>query len=355
MKVFIAGMAGFLGTHVAELFRERGDEVVGLDNLTKFELNRTGYNVKNAREYNVNFLKSIGAELMVGDIRDFGQIHEASEDCDYIINCAAQPAMTIALEDPRYDANVNIMGVLNLLELAKYREVPIILCSTIHTYGNGLNDYLKAEADRFVLLDYPNAEDWNGLQEIDECDVNPLMTGEITPLHVSKYANELYAQAYRQSYNMSVGVFRLTGMYGPRQFGGEDHGWVANFAIRTILGLPVKVFGTDKQVRDVLYVKDAAKAFADWYDAGAPSGLYNIGGGPSCMLTIRECLEQLTRITGKHVGVKLEVARKGDLWYFCCDTTRARRVFQWQSQVLPAEGLNELVKWINTKKELFSV
>lgn len=342
MKVLVCGAAGFLGSHVCELFKSKGWEVIGYDNLTKFELLRTDYNVEAARDYNDEFLKSIGVPLMVENIRNKATLRHYAQGCDYIINCAAQPAMTIALENPIYDADVNIIGTLNILEVARELNIPVALCSTIHVYGNGINKYF-GDMTEIYLDSIQGTFDEN----------NELLTGQITPLHVSKYANELYARAFTESFKLPVFVARLTGIYGERQNGSEDHGWIANFAIRTLLNKPIKVFGTDKQVRDILYVKDAARAFLEWYEHGQLSGVYNIGGGVPCITSIKKCLEILKNITGNKQNITLEPARRGDLWYFCCDIDKAKSTFGWKPEVLPYDGINRLVNWIKENKELF--
>jgi CDP-paratose 2-epimerase len=344
MKVLVTGAAGFLGSHVCELFKAKRWDVVGYDNLTKFELNRTPYNAEASRQYIVDFLKSIDVPLVVGDIRDYDNLIKAAEGCDYIINCAAQPAMTVAIEKPHYDADVNIMGALNVLEVGRINKIPVALCSTIHVYGNGLNEDLYDKGtNRFYIP----------CESFSEHFQFKLLTGQITPLHVSKYTEELYARAFIESYQSKVFVARLTGIYGERQFGGEDHGWVANFAISTLMGYPIKVFGTDKQCRDILYVKDAARAFYDWFVSGQESGVFNIGGGVSCLTSLKDCLDDLYLITGIDQNISLLPARPGDLWYFCCDTTKAGNSFGWLSVILPNNGLLRLVKWVEKNRELF--
>lgn len=344
MKVLVTGGCGFLGSHVCELFKEKGWDVVAYDNLTKFEYSRIPYlDTEKVRDYNLNILEKRGIAVVIDDIGNLKTLMKAAHKCDYIIHCAAQPAMTIAIENPQLDFEVNVKGTLNVLECAKLQKVPMVNCSTIHIYGNGLNIYLTEKEDRFYV---------NGSQEFDE--TLETLTGTLSPLHASKRSAEIYVQAYIDTYGIKAASFRLTGMYGPRQFGGEDHGWVANFAIRTILGLPIKVFGTDKQVRDILYVKDAAEAFLWWFNSGCPSGVYNIGGGEPCITSIRNCLNILHQITGKKQDVHLEPPRKGDLYYFCCDINKANKAFDWAPTTLPQEGMNKLVKWITYEKEMFN-
>ena len=141
-KVFITGLAGFLGSHCAEVFTSYGWSVRGIDSLTKYELNHTKYNIEKARESNLTYLNSIGAELIIGDIRNFDLLFKWADGCDYIIHTAAQPTMTLSIKDPRYSHDVNIMGTQNVLEVARILKVPIAVCSSIHVYGTGINDVL---------------------------------------------------------------------------------------------------------------------------------------------------------------------------------------------------------------------
>ena len=337
-KVLVTGGAGFLGSHVCQLFLARGWKVEAYDNLSKFELMRTGYNVDKARDYNKNLLTKLGIQVQIADVRNFETLLECAQHCDYIVHTAAQPAMTIALEDPLFDFDNNAKGALNVLEVGRRLDIPVALCSTIHVYGNGDNHSLKHLLN---VKKYYTEDD-------------PILTGKITPLHVSKHIDELYARAYTESYNSKVAVFRLTGFYGPRQLGGEDHGWVANFSIRTVLDLPIKIFGTDKQVRDILYVTDVAQAFLKWYENGQPSGLYNICGGQECVTSLGECLSLLSQITRKKQDITLETGRTGDLWYFVGSYEKAANSFQWQPNIIPRDGIQSLVEWIEENRSLFS-
>jgi CDP-paratose 2-epimerase len=338
MKVLVTGGAGFLGSHVCQLFLTRGWKVEAFDNMSKFELMRTGYNVEKARDYNSNLLKKLDIQLQIADVRNYDTLLECATHCDYIIHTAAQPAMTIALEDPKFDFDNNALGALNVLEVGRKLDIPVALCSTIHVYGNG---------DNISLQQLLNTKKYYA-------ESDPVLTGRITPLHVSKHIDELYGRAYMESYNSKVAVFRLTGFYGPRQLGGEDHGWVANFAIRTVLDLPIKIFGTDKQVRDILYVTDVAQAFFKWYENGQPSGLYNICGGQECVTSLGNCLKILSDITDKKQDISLEPSRLGDLWYFVGDYSKAERAFKWQPNIMPRDGIQSLVEWIEKNKGLFS-
>jgi CDP-paratose 2-epimerase len=153
-------------------------------------------------------------------------------------------------------------------------------------------------------------------------------------------------------YGIRTASFRFTGMYGERQFGGMDHGWVANFAIRTIMSKDITVFGTDKQVRDILYARDAARAFLLWYMKGS-SGVFNIGGGMKNAISLGECLYDLRMINNIPQNIHIQDKRKGDLWYFVCDYKKAKKDFGWEPTVLPNEGLERISDWIINNKDLF--
>ena len=340
MRILVTGGSGFLGSHVCEHFANKGDEVVAFDNLTKHELMRTGYNVNGARLYNWKILKDLKVSLVKGDIRDKQELFAAAKECDYIVHTAAQPAMTIAIENPELDLTTNVVGALNVLEAARKHDIPIVSCSTIHVYGNKINDTIKEGETRFIR-EPPT---------IDES--YPIMQGEITPLHASKRSTEVYVQAYIDTYGLKAATFRLTGMYGPRQFGGEDHGWVANFAIRTIIGLPIKVFGTHKQVRDILYVSDAVEAF-EAFSKNRKPGLYNIGGGERNVISLGECLKIIKEIANTEQRISYEPQRPGDLLYFVCNITKARRELGWEPKVSNIEGLKKLIEWIKKNSEMF--
>lgn len=341
MKVLVTGGCGFLGSHVCEVFRTGGWDVVSFDNMTKSELARTGYQTDAARDHNWVLLEALGVEMLRGDIRDLDSLLDASSGCDYLIHTAAQPAVTISMEDPLLDQATNVMGTLHVLEAARRHDVPVASCATIHVYGNWVNDTLDETETRYVREPAAIAED------------EPTMRGYLTPLHASKASAEHYVSVYASTYGVRAASFRLTGIYGSRQLGGEDHGWVANFAIRNMLGWPVTVFGTGKQVRDVIYATDVVEAFLAFFENGE-AGIYNIGGGTESTISLLECITLLDDLTGRKTDVRMEDARFGDLKYFICDISRAREKLSWEPRIRPAEGVPMLIEWAENNRHLFS-
>ncbi|RMF98051.1 MAG: NAD-dependent epimerase/dehydratase family protein [Candidatus Schekmanbacteria bacterium] len=340
MKVLVTGGCGFLGSHVCEFYIKKGAEVIAFDNMTKHELQRTGFVTDVARTYNWNYLKNIGVKMVKADVRDFDILLKESDGCDYIVHTAAQPAMTISWEDPVLDFTTNVVGTFNVLEVARKLEIPVASCATIHIYGNKINEELKEEETRYRRTP-PSIDE--GLR---------LLQGTLSPLHASKSAGDIYVRTYIDTYNLKAASFRLTGIYGPRQLGGEDHGWVANFSIRAVMNWPLTIFGTGKQVRDILYATDVAEAFDAFYNNQVP-GVYNIGGGEKNAISLIECIDLIGKIRGEKPQVKFENDRFGDLRYFICNIEKAKKNLHWEPKVLPEEGIKNLIEWVSENRNLF--
>lgn len=341
MKVLVTGGCGFIGSHVCEFYRRRGDSVISYDNMTKVELLRTPYAVDRARDYNWEYLKRLGVEMVRADVRDYEALLDAARGATYIVHTAAQPAVTISTEDVDLDFSTNVLGTLNVLKTAREYAIPVVSCATIHVYGNLINATLAEGSTRYLRTP----------PEIDEG--HPTMEGLLTPLHASKRSAELYLQVFVDTYKVRAASYRLTGLYGPRQLGGEDHGWVANFAIRALLGWPLNVYGTGKQVRDILFATDVAEAFHAFYEHQEP-GIYNIGGGLDNAVSLLECIDLIASITGRKPDVQMNAGRHGDLHYFVCDSSKARRQLRWTPRVKPAEGVRQLVDWTRANFDLFT-
>jgi CDP-paratose 2-epimerase len=248
--------------------------------------------------------------------------------------------MTISWEDPVLDVSTNVMGTFNVLEAARTLKIPVACCATVHVYGNDINNTLKEKKNKYVRK--PAA--------IDE--LQPTLTGVLTPLHASKAAGDIYTRAYIDTYKLEAASFRLTGIYGTRQFGGEDHGWVANFAIRTAVGWPCIIYGNGKQVRDIIYATDVCKAFHAFYKTRKP-GIYNIGGGMKTAISLLECIDILEEILGKAPEVKMEPDRHADLRYFICDTSKAKKNLNWEPEIMPKQGISMLLDWVQQNINVF--
>ncbi len=342
MKVLVTGGCGFLGSHICEFYAFRGDQVLSYDLMTKHELQRNPYSPDTAREYNWNYLESLGVTCVKADVRNAEALADHVSGCDFIAHTAAQPTMTIGLENPELDFSTNVIGGFNVLSAAHRHRIPVASCATIHIYGNELNTNLREEATRYSCEPPAFSESL------------PTLQGEITPLHASKMAADIYARMFIDSFGVKAASFRLSGIYGPRQFGGEDHGWVANFLIRAYMGLPMKVFHNGKQLRDIIHASDVARAFHAFYEKQVP-GVYNIGGGPENTLSLLECIHLIEQLLGKKAEVEFAGERFGDLYYFVCDISKAQRHLAWNPLVSPREGVEGLLTWIKENSSLFSL
>ena len=148
--------------------------------------------------------------------------------------------MTISWEDPRLDITTNVLGTFNVLEAARKLKIPVASCATIHVYGNKINDELQESKTRYT----------RNLRELMK--ITQRLAAHSRRFMASKAALDIYTKRLHRYLSIGGCELSTTGIYGTRQFGGEDHGWVANFAIRSVLNWPLTVFGTGKQIRDII-------------------------------------------------------------------------------------------------------
>jgi CDP-paratose 2-epimerase len=204
--------------------------------------------------YNWQHLAEIPrVKCVKADILAPGSLDEI-RDCDAVIHTAAQTAVTTSLADPIMDMKINLIGTLSVLEATRKAGTDpcLVFCSTNKVYGDNVNRLPVTESQN----SYHYAANRKGIDEDFPID----KTGH-TPYGSSKLAADTYVQDYAHTYGLKSIVFRMSCIYGPRQFGVEDQGWVAWFAIASVLGRPVTVYGDGKQLRDVLYVDDLVRAF----------------------------------------------------------------------------------------------
>ncbi|MCZ7355908.1 MAG: GDP-mannose 4,6-dehydratase [Candidatus Methanoperedens sp.] len=341
MKILITGGAGFVGSHAAEYFARKGNEVVCYDNLSRGELLRKD-SIDTA--YNWNYLKNIkNVKLIKGDIRDLEELKEAAKSADAIIHTAAQTAVTTSVVDPKTDFEVNALGTFNVMEAARTSDVEaVVYCSTNKVYGDNVNAIKVMEKEkRYVFEDKFK----NGISEsfaIDRC--------EHTPYGCSKLTGDIYCQDYGHLYGLNSGVFRMSCIYGTRQFGVEDQGWVAWFAISTIFRKPITIYGDGKQVRDVLYVEDLVKAYDAFLNLNS-SAVLNIGGGQENTISLLELLDLLEELTGHRSKINFADWRPSDQKVYVSDISKAREVLKWAPEVGHREGIKRLLGWVEDVKK----
>jgi len=338
VKIFITGGAGFIGCNCTKHFIDEGHEVVVLDSLA-----RVGSNL------NLDWLNSLGEfRFIKGDIRDFGllqQYFKDNQDVAVVFHFAAQTAVTTSITYPREDFEINALGTLNLLEAIRLSDSdPIVIySSTNKVYGN--LDYLniRARGMRYELVDYPQ-----GISEDFQLDFH-------SPYGCSKGVADQYVRDYHRIYGMKTVVFRQSCIYGPRQFGVEDQGWVAWFIISSLKNNPITIYGDGRQVRDVLHINDLIHAYSKAIDKiGLTNGdIYNIGGGPDNQLSLLQFIEMINSQAGMKIRYKFDSWRSGDQKVFCSDNTKLEKELGWQIGEYYREGIVTLFNWIRDNTALF--
>jgi CDP-paratose 2-epimerase len=335
----ITGGAGFIGSNYAQKLIQRGESVTIFDNLSRAGAPR-----------NIAWLKEQfgenGFRLTVGDVRSADQIAEAAKEADIIVHLAGQVAVTTSVTNPRADFEANALGTFNALEAARLagRDPIFIYSSTNKVYG-GMDDVeLVEESTRWLYKDLAK-----GCAESQPLDFH-------SPYGCSKGTGDQYVRDYARIYGLRSVVFRQSCIYGPRQFGVEDQGWLAWMTIAAVTGRQITIYGDGKQVRDVLHVYDLLNG----YDAAvenidrAKGQVFNMGGGTRNLLAV---WSEFGPILEKLLGRKIEVARgdwrPGDQRVFYADYSKAKNELGWEPKIDLEEGVEMLFNWVKVNKNLF--
>ncbi len=334
----ITGGAGFVGSNLAHRLLAAGRKVRVLDNLS-----RPGV------EQNLQWLRQQhGAllEFVRADVRDAAAVQEAMAGVQQVYHFAAQVAVTTSLENPQEDFAVNALGTLNVLEAARSRPVPpaLVLTSTNKVYG-GLEDLaLSVQGQRYLPVD-PQACG-RGIAEDRPLDFH-------SPYGCSKGTADQYFIDYARSYGLTTLVFRMSCIYGPRQFGTEDQGWVAHFILRALRGERITLYGDGMQVRDVLFVDDLVDAFLlGEQNAQRLAGrAFNMGGGPRNAISLQDLLDRIEQLQGTRPSVDHDAWRTGDQRYYVSDTGAFQRETGWQPQVDARDGIQRLHEWLAARQD----
>ena len=339
--ILVTGGAGFIGSNVTARLLEAGERVVVLDNLSRANVQK---NVSWLRE---RFGDSLA--LTVGDVRDADAVRRAVHaGVSHVYHFAAQVAVTSSLVDPSLDFAVNAGGTLHVLEAIRTASTPptLLFTSTNKVYG-GLEDVP-------LELSSPSGQRYEPV----EAALRGRGIGEERPLDFhspygcSKGAADQYVLDYARCYGLRTCVFRMSCIYGPRQFGTEDQGWVAHFLIRALKGETITVYGDGKQVRDLLYIGDLVDAFelarADLGSAGSVcSGrAFNLGGGVSNTLSLLELFAAIERMHGARPKLSFEGWRTGDQRYYVSDTRKFAQACGWRPRTSLEEGIARLESWL---------
>jgi len=336
---FITGGAGFIGSNYVSRLLERGENVTIYDNLSRVGASR-----------NLTWLTETYGEkafkLVVGDVRDAAHLTVSAREADVIVHLAGQVAVTASVVNPREDFEINALGTFNMLEAARLNDRnPIFLYSSANKVYGGMHDVKVVESGtRWAYKDLPF-----GAPETQPLDFH-------SPYGCSKGTGDQYVRDYSRMYGLRSVVLRQSCIYGPRQFGVEDQGWVAWFVIAAVMGRPMTIYGDGKQIRDLLHVYDLSDAYDLTIEniETVKGDVFNLGGGPENTMSVwTEFGPRLEKLLGKPVSVTYGEWRPGDQKVFVSDIRKAGKILGWKPKYAVDKGVKQLFDWVSAYKNLF--
>jgi CDP-paratose 2-epimerase len=335
-SILITGGAGFIGVNSAVFFANNGWDVSIIDNLSR-----------KGTESNLMWLHdNIKFTFFENDIRDYEAISKIIDQLkpDMILHLA-QVAVTTSYYNPREDFEINALGSFNILEAVRNNSPTtfVLYASTNKVYG-GMEDVpviLTSNGYQYANLK-------SGVNENHPLDFH-------SPYGCSKGVADQYTIDYARIYGLHTCSFRQSCIYGIRQFGIEDQGWVAWFTIAAILKKPITLFGDGWQTRDVLNVSDLVKAYKSaWDHRETVSGqAFNIGGGINNTLCLRDLLSLLEEKFNIDISPQFEQPRPGDQPVFICDINKAQKLLEWTPMINVNDGIDLLATWVEKNINLF--
>lgn len=336
-RVLITGGAGFIGSNLAVHYLKRGWQVTVFDNLSRKGADKNlGWLSQSFKDSDLKALKR--------DVRDFEAIKEAVGLADLVYHLAAQTAVTTSITNPREDFEANALGTFNVLEAVREssHKPPVVYSSTNKVYGALEGVELKESKSRWDLAKI------NGIAESHPLDYH-------TPYGCSKGIGDQYTRDYARIYALPTVVFRQSCIYGPRQMGVEDQGWVAHFVISALHKRPITIYGNGKQVRDLLHVEDLIKAYERAVEniKTCRGQVYNIGGGKEFSLSVLEAIELIGDLLVKKIKPSFGKARSGDQKVFISDNSKLKEHLNWKPKVHYKDGIVELIEWVKKNQNLF--
>lgn len=342
-RILITGGLGFIGTNLAVSLLESGmlenrGEIVILDNYSRpgTRLNQR-YLLEHRRAHRITIVN--------GDVRNMRLVHEIMPGINAVFHLAAQVAVTTSVQSPLDDFQVNAHGTLNVLEAARTQKAPplIVFPSTNKVYG-GLEDLTFEEKEtRYACPDLPN-----GVPECQPLDFH-------SPYGCSKGAADQYVRDYARIYAVPSVVLRLSCVFGPRQFGIGDQGWVGWFIAKAMLGKSIAIFGNGKQVRDLLYVPDLCDLFMKILENRdkVVGKVFNVGGGPANSLSIwKEFSPLLEGLFEREIPATYHDWRPGDQKYYVSDISRIRSTLAWSPATKVKSAVSALFEWTKLNEQV---
>jgi CDP-paratose 2-epimerase len=254
-------------------------------------------------------------------------------DIDVIIHTAAQTAMTKSMVSPKVDFYLNALGTLEVCEFAREHDAQLLFTSSNKVYGTNVN--------KIAVKELPTRWEFIG-KNVSIEEIFPVDNAGHGPYGCSKLAADMYVQDYHYTYGLDTTVFRMSCIYGARQRGTEDQGWIYHIAKQFHNNNPINIYGDGKQVRDILYVDDLVDAMISALDKKA-SGVFNIGGGVENTISILELLDKLLIPNEwKYISIGYHDWRPADQKVYISNINKAINILKWKPKISVDEGLKKL-------------
>jgi CDP-paratose 2-epimerase len=341
----VTGGCGFIGIHCVKRLLEEGYSVLCIDNLS-----RRGAQAN--LDWITGYPKRLAGSLDFDqtDIRYFQDLESAFRKHvhrhgtpEVVIHEAAQVAVTQSVAQPRIDFETNALGTFNVLEAVRRTcpDATVIFASTNKVYGSLANVEVCELGERYEF----------GTLKAGISSYHPL--DPHTPYGCSKCAADQYMRDYSRIYGLRTLVFRQSCVYGTRQFGQEDQGWVSWFAIAASLHGDINVYGSGKQLRDLLWIDDLLDAYWMAWCSGVPARVFNIGGGPENTLSVVELLHVLKELAPCEISkirIRRFSVRPGDQLVYVSDISDLTQQLGWRPKISPRRGVERLWNWVKRNR-----
>ena len=348
-RILIVGGAGFIGSCLAIGLKKIHPEwhIICLDNLRR-----------RGSELNLPRLKSCGIQFVYGDIRTAADLDPIALTVDCIIDCAAEPSVLAGFSSPQYVLQTNLLGTVNILELARQTGASLLFLSTSRVYP-------IAAVKSIELLDLPSRfaiapnQTLAGISELGISEDFPLK-GHRSLYGATKLASELLIEEYRAAYNVPAVINRCGLITGAWQMGKVDQGvyglWVAAHYFQRSLNY-IGFGGSGKQVRDLLHVEDLLRLISYQLEhfAELDGEVLNVGGGLSNSLSLIEATDLCRKIAGKSIPIHPVLEeRAGDIPIFITDASRVMEKTGWSPVIGPEAALQDIYDWIAANEAVLS-
>lgn len=352
MKILVLGGAGFIGTNFSIEAIKRGHTIVGFDNLSRNE-------VKNNLVYLEKTYKD-KYKFVWGDVRkedDFEKVPTV----DAVVNYAANPSVIKSIAYPRYDYETNSGGVFNSLQFARKHTIPYIYASTNKVYSDISNKmYMNEKQTRLEWGIDTSLNRFNPMTAgitFSEDNLIPVAINDKFPVDgfgkfghslygKSKLSGEMYVQEYGIQFNIPIVIFRMSCIYGLFQKGVVEQAWIDWFLRKILLGDgKIEIYGSGKQVRDVLDGRDTVRAYLDALEniESVKGEVFTLGGGKDNAFSLIETISIIENMTGKKATISFEKKRPSDQDIYISCIKKLKDKLNWEPKINLQTALSDMI------------